>query len=131
MTENRRHRPVVSSWDAIPAERVRPGVRRRGFGTDDVLLVMNDIEPAMEPNPHVHEDFDQIALIVSGEAVYHIGEVAHRVGPGAVMLIPAGIPHYIEPVGNEAVKNLDVFAPPRKDFSHLIDWMTASELTAP
>ena len=29
-------------WEDIPDEQVRPGVRRRGIGTSDVLLVMND-----------------------------------------------------------------------------------------
>jgi len=116
-------RAVATTWDAIPSEDVRPGVRRRGFGTDDVMLVMNDIEPEMQAAPHSHDGFDQIALILSGRAVYHIGEHAHEVGPGAVMLIPAGQEHWIEPDGEEPIENLDVFAPARPDFRHLLSWM--------
>jgi quercetin dioxygenase-like cupin family protein len=118
-----RHSGVVSSWDEIPSEVVRRGVRRRAFGTSEVMLVLNDIEPEMDTAPHVHEGFDQIALIISGQAVYHVGEVGHRVGPGSVLLIPAGVPHYIEPAGAETVENLDVFAPARRDLAHLLDWM--------
>jgi quercetin dioxygenase-like cupin family protein len=117
-------RPVVSNWDAIPGEAVRKGVSRRAFGTSEVMLVLNEIEPEMEPAPHVHDDFDQIALILSGDAVYHVGDVAHRVGPGSVLLIPAGLTHYIEPAGDETIENLDVFAPARADFRHLLEWMT-------
>ena len=29
------------TWDEIPDEPVRPGIRRRAFGTDDVMLVLN------------------------------------------------------------------------------------------
>jgi mannose-6-phosphate isomerase-like protein (cupin superfamily) len=110
------------SWDEIPSEEVRPGVRRRGFGTDDVLLVMNECRPGMELRPHAHE-FDQIALIVSGTAIYHVGDDHDEVGPGSVLLVPAGVEHYIEPTGSEPVMNLDVFAPARADYRHLLAWM--------
>jgi quercetin dioxygenase-like cupin family protein len=102
---------------------VRPGVRRRAIGTRDVLLVMNECQPGMQVRPHSH-DFDQLALIVSGEAIYHVGEDHNKVGPGSVMLVPAGVEHYIEPTGSEPVLNLDVFAPAREDYLHLLDWMT-------
>jgi len=111
------------SWKEIPDEQVRPGVRRRAIGTRDVLLVMNECQPGMEVRPHSH-DFDQFALIVSGEAIYHVGEDHNEVGPGSVVLVPAGVEHYIEPTGSEPVLNLDVFAPAREDYLHLLDWMT-------
>jgi hypothetical protein len=38
-------------------------------------------------------------------------------------LIPAGKEHYIEPVGSDVVKNIDVFTPLRQDLAHLLDWM--------
>ena len=110
------------TWNEIPDEPVRPGVRRRGFGTGDVLLVMNHCEPGMDVRPHSHE-FDQIAMITKGRAIYHVGEDANEVGPGSLMVIPAGVEHYIEPVGDETVEKIDVFAPARADYLHLLDWM--------
>jgi mannose-6-phosphate isomerase-like protein (cupin superfamily) len=109
-------------WEEIPEEDVRPGVTRRGIGTRDVLLVMNECRPGMDLRPHSH-DFDQLALIISGEAIYHVGDDHNEVGPGSVMLVPAGVEHYIEPTGSEPVLNLDVFAPAREDYLHLLDWM--------
>jgi mannose-6-phosphate isomerase-like protein (cupin superfamily) len=44
-------------------------------------------------------------------------------GPGSIVLIPAGVEHFIEPVGDEVVRNLDVFAPARGDLIHLLEWM--------
>jgi quercetin dioxygenase-like cupin family protein len=110
------------SWSDVPAEQVRPGVRRRGFGTTNCLLVLNECEPGMDLNPHVH-DFDQIAMILSGEANYYVGEECNRLAAGSVVLIPAGVEHYIEPIGDEVVKNIDVFAPARGDLEHLVAWM--------
>ncbi len=109
-------------WDDIEEEVVRPGVKRRGFGTKDCLLVMNDCEPGMDLRPHVH-GFDQIAMIVSGRATYYVDGEPNDMGPGSILLIPAGADHYIEPVGDEVVRNLDVFAPCREDLAHLIRWM--------
>ncbi|HZP96440.1 MAG TPA: cupin domain-containing protein [Candidatus Limnocylindria bacterium] len=114
---------IATRWEDIPDELVRDGVRRRGFGNDGVLLVMNELTPGMTVFPHVHEDFDQIATIVSGTAIYYVNGVGHEVGPGSLILIPAGQPHYIEPTGTEKVLNLDVFGPARKDLIHLLDWM--------
>lgn len=109
-------------WDQVPSEPVRPGVRRRGFGTQDVLLVLNECEPGMELRPHSH-DFDQIALITAGRAIYHVGDEPNEVGPGSILLVPAGVEHYIEPLGEEVVQNIDVFAPVREDYLHLLEWM--------
>jgi mannose-6-phosphate isomerase-like protein (cupin superfamily) len=116
-------RAVATKWEDIPDEFVRDGVRRRAFGNDGALLVMNELTPGMKTFPHVHEDFDQIATIVSGTATYYVNGVANPVGPGSLILIPAGQPHYIEPTGAEKVLNLDVFGPARKDLIHLLDWM--------
>jgi quercetin dioxygenase-like cupin family protein len=109
-------------WEDIPDEFVRPGVRRRGFGTLECLLVMNECEPGMDLRPHVH-DFDQIALILQGRANYHVDGEKNEMGAGSILLIPAGKEHYIEPVGDEVVKNIDVFAPCREDLAHLLNWM--------
>jgi quercetin dioxygenase-like cupin family protein len=114
---------IAAKWDDIPDEAVREGVRRRGFGNDGALLVMNELTPGMKVFPHVHEDFDQIATIVKGTAIYYVNGEPHNVGPGSLILIPAGQPHYIEPTGTEKVLNLDVFGPARKDLIHLLDWM--------
>ena len=117
--------PPAVRWDDIPGETARGGVHRRGFGTKNVLLVMHDLAPDMALSPHSHE-FDQIAMITKGQAIYHIGDEPNEVGPGSVMLIPAGVEHYIEPLGDETVENIDVFAPARADYLHLIEWMRST-----
>lgn len=116
----------ATTWDEIPGEEARPGVRRRGFGTDECLLVYNECAPGMQLKPHSH-DFDQIGMITQGRARFHIGDSVEEVGPGAIMLIPAGVEHYIEPMGAEVVHNIDVFVPLREDYRHLIAWMQAKD----
>jgi mannose-6-phosphate isomerase-like protein (cupin superfamily) len=86
------------------------------------MLVCNDCEPGMAVRPHAHA-FDQIAMISKGRAIYHIGDEHNEVGPGSIMLIPAGVERYIEPLGCELVENIEVFAPARGDYLHLLRWM--------
>lgn len=116
--------PEHVNWSEIPDEPVREGVRRRGFGNSDVLLVMNECHPGMALRPHSHH-FDQIAMILSGNGIYHIGGRPHEISAGSIMLIPAETEHYVEPHGNEPVMNVDVFAPARGDYLHLLDWMSS------
>ncbi|MPZ51786.1 MAG: cupin domain-containing protein [Acidimicrobiia bacterium] len=117
-----KRRPVCVRWDDLDQETVRQGVTRSGFGNEHALIVRNVLEPGMEQNPHVHE-FDQIALIVEGEARMHVDGEVYDMPAGSIMLIPAGATHNAEPVGDKTVVNLDVFSPPREDFDHLTQWM--------
>jgi quercetin dioxygenase-like cupin family protein len=114
----------LADWAELERVAVRPGVSRSAFGNDDVLLVRNVLEPGMEINAHVHE-FDQIALVVEGHATFFLDGEPYDMPPGSILLIPAGVAHHAEPVGDRPVVNVDVFAPVREDYRHLLDWMQA------
>lgn len=113
------------NWADLPEEEVRQGVRRRAYATDDVMLVMNWVSPGLELNPHKHDDFDQLAVVLNGRAHYYIDDVAYEMSPGSMLLVPAGAQHYIRPFDEERdeVANLDIFVPPRADISHLVDYV--------
>ncbi|MBJ89298.1 MAG: cupin [Woeseia sp.] len=112
---------MLYNWDEIESEVVRPGVSRKGFRGDDVMLVMNTLEEGMELNPHSHP-FEQVVYIVQGCVNFHIGDEVYNARAGSVIRIPPDIEHYAEPVGDEPVLNLDVFAPLREDYMHLVDY---------
>jgi mannose-6-phosphate isomerase-like protein (cupin superfamily) len=129
MRNEKLYRRVVN-WDDLPTEVVRPGVRRSSYATDEVQLVLNICDEGMQLNPHVHEDFDQLAVILSGHARYYIDGVPYEMGPGSILLVPAGSPHYIEPL-EKGVANLDIFAPPRADLLHLVSYLDEVRPPAP
>lgn len=108
----------VYAWTDLPRETVRPGVSRAGFRGDNALLVMNWLEPGMEPRPHSHP-FDQVAYIISGRVRFTVGDDVVEVGPGELLHIPADIVHFGEVVGDEPAVNLDMFSPVRADYEHL------------
>lgn len=107
------------SWDELEREAVRPGVSRAGFRGDDVMLVMNWLQPGMETRPHSHP-CEQLVYVVKGRMRFHIGDEVIELGAGGLVRIPPDIVHFGEPVGDEEVLNLDVFAPIRDDYRHLV-----------
>jgi quercetin dioxygenase-like cupin family protein len=123
MRNEKLYRRVVS-WDDIPAEEVRRGVSRRGYASDEVMLMWNVVEQGMELKPHSHEDFDQLVCIFEGRCNYYVDGVPHEMGPGSMMLVPAGAEHYIEPIESPCA-NLDVFVPPRADYEDSLAWVAS------
>ncbi len=115
---------TLYNWNDLPNEVVRKGVSRSGFRGEDVLLVMNKIEPGMDVNPHSHP-FEQVVYIVEGRVRFHVGDDEMEAGPGSLIRIPPDVVHYAEPIGNEPALNLDVFAPIRDDYRHLVEYQEA------
>ncbi|MGH8135418.1 MAG: cupin domain-containing protein [Steroidobacteraceae bacterium] len=111
-------------WDELPKEDVRPGVKRAGFRGDDVLLVMNWLQPGMQTNPHRHP-FEQIVYVVKGRMRFVVGDKVIDADAGSVIRVPPDVLHYGEPIGSEPVLNLDVFSPFREDYRHLVDHQKA------
>jgi len=110
-------------WDAMPKETVRPGVKRAGFRGDDVLLVMNWLQPGMQTNPHRHP-FEQISYVVQGRMRFVVGDEEILTDAGSVIRVPPDVVHFGEPVGDEPVLNLDVFSPIRADYLHLVEYQS-------
>ena len=65
--------PSLYNWDSRPREKVRKGFEKCGFREEDVLLVMNWLEPGMQTNPHNHP-FEQVVYIVKGTMRFYIGD---------------------------------------------------------
>jgi quercetin dioxygenase-like cupin family protein len=107
------------NWNTLEREFVREGVERAGFRGEDVLLVMNWLEPGMQVNPHSHA-CEQVVYVVKGRMRFVIEDEEFEVGAGGLIRIPPNARHYGEPIGDETVLNLDVFAPIRDDYRHLV-----------
>ena len=78
---------MLYNWDEIESEVVRPGVSRKGFRGDDVMLVMNTLIEGMELNPHSHP-FEQVVYIVQGCVNFHVGDEVYNARAGSVIRIP-------------------------------------------
>jgi mannose-6-phosphate isomerase-like protein (cupin superfamily) len=78
------------------------------------------VAPGQEAGPaEVHEGEDQVFLFLDGEAevkVWERGEGKEperaRMGPGGVLVVPAGMRHWVKSVGREPLFFFTVYGPP-------------------
>ena len=103
-------------WSSIPWTPVREGVERKAFSGEGATVSLNRLMPGHEPRPHSHPH-EQIAYIVEGRMRFFIGDQTHDLGPGGLVVIPGGVTHWGEVLGDEPVINLDVFTPKRAEYA--------------
>ena len=108
----------MSRFFPTPAERGRHTV----FGNvpvathagEHLQMSLVDIPADGVVNWHSHAA-EQIGVVVSGRAVFHVGDESQELGPGDPFVIPGGVPHKVVPI-NGPVRAVDAFYPIRDEY---------------
>jgi mannose-6-phosphate isomerase-like protein (cupin superfamily) len=109
-------------FDQLPAELVADGFSRTAIRGDASIVTVNWFEPGYRSRgQHTHE-CDQLSFVLTGAMRFRVGDEVFDLTAPAVLHIPGGVPHGAEPLSDERVLNLDVFAPVREDFRHLTSY---------
>ncbi|MDX9826245.1 MAG: AraC family ligand binding domain-containing protein [Spirochaetia bacterium] len=104
----------VHNWDKLERKPLNPLITGKVVQTEKAMVARITC-PVGPVNMHTH-DFDQITNMLRGKMRWVIeGEGEFIVGPNDVMLMKAGVAHGGEVL--EEAEYLDVFVPPRQDFS--------------
>jgi mannose-6-phosphate isomerase-like protein (cupin superfamily) len=68
-------------------------VRASGESTGGALSLFEEVPPLVDTPRHVHANEDELFYVLEGEHVIEVGGEEHRVGPGASVFAPCGVPH--------------------------------------
>jgi mannose-6-phosphate isomerase-like protein (cupin superfamily) len=69
-------------------------------------------EPGSQQGLHVHDDSEQIYVVVRGRGLMTVDREALEVEAGSAVLIPAGAEHAIRNTGVEPLEYISATAPP-------------------
>jgi mannose-6-phosphate isomerase-like protein (cupin superfamily) len=97
----------LADQPAFPAGRDREF--RFGADAATVTQFVGSIPPG-RAKPHYHE-YEEVAYILAGEGVLHMGGESTRVEPGSCIHFPRREPHILENVGGETLRVLGIFHP--------------------
>ena len=104
----------------MPIEKKRLDVRRFDaakmqklnlFETGRFFLDVYCLEQGQAQKPHVHADSDKLYAVLEGAAEVTVGAERATLGPGEVVLAPAGVEHALENHGPGRAAVLTFAAP--------------------
>ena len=80
-------------------------------GGVDLSIIFVDLDPGRGPRLHRHA-YAEVFVIQEGRAVYTAGDERREVGPGDVVVVPAGVPHRFESSGDMPLRQLSLHLAP-------------------
>jgi quercetin dioxygenase-like cupin family protein len=63
------------------------------YKSDHMMLGLNAFEPGQAHAAHAHADMDKAYYVLEGTGAFSLGEEVHELGPGQLLVAPAGVPH--------------------------------------
>jgi hypothetical protein len=141
--------PLVPWPDPVDGPRIRtyrnadhpidPGRFGRIFRSSTLMVNFGDPKDGPRNpdrlSPHHHDDFEQCSLTVAGDYVHHVRtpwtskrsqwrpDEHAEVGSPAVAIIPPPTVHTSQAMGEGRHQLIDIFSPPRADFSAKPGWV--------
>lgn len=106
----------LGTLEGLNETTVRPGVTRRVFSGEGATLAFTTLEPGHVANPHSHPH-EQIVYVLAGRLRFVVGDEETTVGPGDMLVVPSGVEHYAETIGDEAALDLSIFSPRRDEYA--------------
>ncbi len=80
--------------------------------TEGRLVVLGaDMPPGLRTDEHVHDDEDQVTIVIEGTVGCTVDGIDHVATAGGVLLAPRGRPHVVFNAGDGFAKVLELYTP--------------------
>lgn len=106
----------VATLEGLNTTEVRAGVRRSVFSGEGATLAFTTLEPGHTARPHSHPH-EQIVYVLAGELLFVVGDEEVVVRAGDMLVVPPGVEHWAETLGDEPALDLSVFSPRRDEYA--------------
>lgn len=109
-------------WNDLPRETLKPDLARRLIAAERMMLAQVYLDEGCIVPKHSHEN-EQLTYILEGTLRFWLGDDESEVvdvTAGEVLHLPSYLPHKAEALENTL--DVDVFAPPRRD------WLDGSDV---
>ena len=103
-------------WSATEWKELRSGAQQKAFSGGGATVALLRLMPWQKPEPHSHPH-EQSAYIREGRMRFHIEDEVVDLGPGGLVVIPGGVTHWSEVLGDEPVLSLGIFTPKRPEYA--------------
>jgi mannose-6-phosphate isomerase-like protein (cupin superfamily) len=100
------------SVDIAEAARSNDAFRRVLHTSGHVQLVVMTLKPGEDIGKEVHEHNDQVLTFTEGTVRAEVGGDTTEVGPGDIVVVPAGTAHNFTNVGAGPARLYTLYAPP-------------------
>lgn len=102
-------------WSEIPKVQRAPQRAIRPARGDKGMVVRVEQQGPSVHEPHVHDENEQVVVVLEGEMEMLVGDETRTIGPADVVVVPPGVPHGVRVAAGVDVVRLEFFAPPRRD----------------
>ncbi len=90
-----------------------PNFRKVVYSAQHLQLVLMSLNAGEEISEEIHQDTDQFFRVESGLARCIVNDTEHELGPGDVLIVPAGARHnVINADSQRELKLYTIYAPP-------------------
>jgi len=85
-------------------------------GARHFALWHGEVEPGGMAEAHIHEEMEQVFIVLGGEGLFKVGSEKQKLGKDTIIFVPSGQTHEIHSVGDSPLRLLIFMAPPPATF---------------
>jgi mannose-6-phosphate isomerase-like protein (cupin superfamily) len=81
-------------------------------GVEGISVILVDAPPGSVVRLHRHP-YDEVFIVQQGRGLFRAGDEEVELGPGEILVVPAGTPHSFSNPGTEPLRQIDIHASSR------------------